>query len=319
MHSGRGFGKVILFNEHFVVHYEPAVVSGIGDYTDAEVSTPKKNGEDCPIKAGDGIVFTDERSATSGYKDKKTPDRDKSIRYILKEMGLDVNMDLHIRLSGNLYAASGVGASAASCAAMARALGDHFDMELTDERVNEIAFEGEKGYHGTPSGIDNSAATYGGLLWFEKREEGGPKIEQIQIKEPIEIVMGNTGIVANTKAAVDGVAERKEQFVKKYNKIFADARELAQKGRAALEAHDLKKVGKHMNKNHELLQAIEVSHELLEKLIDIARGEGAYGAKLTGGGLGGYMVALTPGKKLQDKVAEAIESEGYTTVRTTVK
>jgi mevalonate kinase len=317
MHTGRGYGKVIMFNEHFVVHKIPAIVSGIGDYTEAEVCSPETAGPDCP-SSGKGVVVTDNRPATEGYKSKKGQDQADSIKYILEAMGKDPETDLHIKLGGPLYAASGVGASAASCAAIARALGDHFDMELSDERVNELAFEGEKGYHGTPSGIDNSAATYGGLLSFQKTD-GAPKIDPFNLKEPVEVVMGNTGIVANTKAAVDGVAQRKEQFPEKYDDIFARARELAGEARTALESFDLDRVGALMNANHELLQEIEVSHELLEKLVDIARGEGAPGAKLTGGGMGGYMVALTPGAELQEKVASTIETEGYKVLRTTIK
>jgi mevalonate kinase len=318
MNKGRGYGKVILINEHFSVHKIPAIVSGIGDYTDAEICSPEKSGDNCPVKSGSGLVFTDHREATADYKDNKYNAHIKSINLMLKEMGLDLSQDICIRLSGTLYAASGVGASAASCAAITRALGKHFDIELINERVNEIAYEGEKAFHGTPSGIDNSAATYGGLLWFQKTDSK-PILEEIKIEKPFEIVMGNTGIVADTTAAVDGVKERKKQDPEKYDKIFEEARELAGEARKAIEAYDLKRLGELMNKNHELLQSIEVSHDLLEKLVDIARSEGAYGAKLTGGGLGGYMVALTPGKELQDKVANAIEAEGYTVVKTVVK
>jgi len=310
MHAGRGYGKVILFNEHFVVHGIPAIVSGIGDYTEAEVSASKS--------AGSGVVVEDNRPATEGYKDKKKQDQADSIKYILEAMGKDPAADIEIKLGGPLFAASGVGASAASCAAIARALGSYFGMELTDERINELAFEGEKGYHGTPSGIDNSAATYGGLLMFRKTD-GAPVIEPFSLEKPVEIVMGNTGIVANTKAAVDGVRQRREQFPEKYDDIFGRARSLADEARAALGAFDLDKVGALMNDNHKLLQELEVSHELLEKLVDIARAEGAPGAKLTGGGLGGYMVALTPGAELQEKVASAMTAEGFTALRTTIK
>lgn len=318
MHTGRGYGKVILFNEHFVVHNVPAIVSGIGDYTEARVCTPEKGGADCPIKPGDGLVIKDDRRSTPGYKNDKKQDQIDSIKYILQAMELDPDMDLYVELGGNLFVASGVGASAAQCASVARALGELFDLDLTDERVNELAYEGEKGYHGTPSGIDNSAATYGGLLWFE-RTEGAPIIQPFHLKEPVEIVMGNTGIVADTKAAVANVAERKEQNPEKYNDLFDQARKLAPIAREALEAHHLKSVGDLMNENQRLLRELEVSHEKLEHLIDLALSEGAFGAKLTGGGLGGYMVALTPGPKLQNKVASAIEAEGYTTVKTTIQ
>jgi mevalonate kinase len=209
-----------------------------------------------------------------------------------------------------------VGASAASCVAIVRALSDHFDLNLSDEEVNEAAYEGEKGYHGTPSGIDNTASTFGGLIWFERADE--VKMDKISIPSPIEIVLGNTGKVANTSAAVAGVRERKQQFPDKYKEIFNRAENIAYLAKNALLNEDLVELGKLMNENHKLLQQIEVSSKELDFLVKLARDQGALGAKLTGGGLGGNILALTPGRDLQDDVANAIEKEGFQTVKTVI-
>ncbi len=302
MGKGIGFGKVILFNEHFVVYGIPAIASAIDKKTIAEVRhLPRKE-----------IIIHDERDATPGYKEEKREHQKESLQFILKAMGIEDGLE--IVLKGDLRAASGVGASAASCAAIARAIADEFGMEITDERINEIAYEGEKGYHGTPSGIDNTVATFGGLVWFEK----GKKMERLQIDKPVEVVMGDTGIVANTKKAVAGVRERKEKYPEKYKRIFERANELVHEARDALLHLDWKAVGEHMDKNHELLQEIEVSSKELDFLVELAKENGAYGAKMTGGGLGGYMVALTPGKELQENVARAIEKEGFYALRTRI-
>jgi mevalonate kinase len=114
------------------------------------------------------------------------------------------------------------------------------------------------------------------------------------------------------------VKERREKEPEKYEKIFAQSRELAGKAREALEIYDLSTLGQYMNENHELLQQIEVSSNDLDFLVEVARKNGALGAKMTGGGLGGYMVALTPGKELQEKVAKAIEQEGFEALRTSI-
>ena len=307
MGVGSGFGKVILFNEHFVVYGIPAIASAIGLRTTAHVVPSEMP----------GIVIEDNRLETPGYKIGKLEHQQDSLRRMLAFM--KINPEEHkykIVLGGDLVAASGVGASAASCTAIARALSDELGLGLSDEQINEVAYEGEKGYHGTPSGIDNTASTFGGLIWFKKGEKN--IIERLQISKPIEIVMGNTGIVANTKAAVAGVKERKEKEPEKYARIFQEAESLVYKARDALKKYDLREVGALMNKNHELLQQIEVSCDELDTLVSIARENGALGAKMTGGGLGGYMVALTPGKELQDKVADAIEAQGFTTLRTTI-
>jgi mevalonate kinase len=198
-------------------------------------------------------------------------------------------------------------------------MAEEFDLEFSDERINEIAYEAEKAYAGTPSGIDNTAATFGGLIWFKRNLFGGPNtIERLNIKEPVEIIMVNSGIVADTKEMVLGVAERKKKYPEKYDQLFKQYEELAFKARKALEDFDLKRVGKLMNDNHRLLQGIEVSCKELDYLVDLVRKNGALGAKLTGGGGGGCMVALVPGKELQEKVASIIEKEGFKVLRTKV-
>jgi mevalonate kinase len=307
MGKGSGFGKVILFNEHFTVFGIPSIVSAIDRVTIATVE---------PFE-GTGWIMDDRRKATPGYKEEKLEQQKDSMERILRAAGIDTTRNpIKITLGGDLVAASGIGASAASCTAIARALSDEFNLGLSDDRINELAYEGEKGYHGTPSGIDNTAATYGGLIWFVR---GTPNvIERMKLERPIEIVMGNTGLVADTKAAVAGVRERKEKYPEKYAKIFRDAESLVYEARKALESYDLKAVGRLMDENHAQLQAIEVSCKELDFLVDLARKQGALGAKMTGGGLGGNMVALTPGKDLQENVARAMEKEGFEALRTRV-
>jgi mevalonate kinase len=234
-------------------------------------------------------------------------------------MGIDPKMPLSIWIGGTLPGFSGLGASAASSVAIARAIADELRIDFPDERINEFAFEAEKAYAGNPSGIDNTASTFGGLLWFQKNLTGGANtIERIRVKEPVEIIIGSTGKVANTKAMVEGVAERKRKNPRKYNPLFEQAEELAYDGRKALEIYDLRKIGELMNKNHRLLQEIEVSSRELDLLVDIAIKQGSYGAKLTGGGGGGCMIALTPKRELQENVATAIEKEGFEVLKTKI-
>ena len=301
MGKGSGYGKVILFGEHFVVHGIPGIVSAIDASTDAEVK-----------KAPKGINVKDERKTAKGYSEEKRLQQLESIERMLKAMGLDSKTPLDIWIGGTLPGFSGLGASAASSVAIARAISEELSLSLSDEKINQIAYEAEKAYAGNPSGIDNTAATYGGLMWFKKNPSGGPdSVEKLHMRRPIEIVIGSTGKVANTKAMVEGVADRKKKNPEKYNQIFKQAENLAVAGRKALENYDLKKVGELMNENHRLLQEICVSSKELDLLVDLTRKQRAFGAKLTGGGGGGCMVALTPGKDLQGKVASAIKTAGF--------
>ncbi|MDH5783359.1 MAG: mevalonate kinase [Candidatus Bathyarchaeota archaeon] len=310
MGRGYGFGKVILFGEHFVVHGVPGIVSAIDLTVDVEVK-----------RIGEGINVRDERKGARGYTERKKNQQKESIERMLKTMGIDLEKtSLEIWLGGNLPGFSGIGASAASSVAIARAIAEEFEMNLSDERINEIAYEAEKAYAGTPSGIDNTAATYGGLIWFRKNLSRGPNtFERLNVREPVEIIIGNTGVVADTKEMVAGVAERKKKNPEKYDPLFNQAEGLAFGARKALEEEfDLRKVGRLMDENHSLLQEVEVSCKELDYLVNLAREQGAFGAKLTGGGGGGCMVALTPGKELQEAVATAMEKEGFKVLRTKI-
>jgi mevalonate kinase len=308
MGTGSGYGKVILFGEHFVVHGAPGIVSAIDSTTDAEVK-----------RAAKGINIRDERKTAKGYTEEKRIQQVESIERIIRAMEIKPETGLDIWIGGSLPGFSGLGASAASSVAIARAIAQEFNMQVPDEKINQVAYEAEKAYAGNPSGIDNTAATYGGLLWFKKDVAGGEdKVERLRVRRPIEIVIGSTGKVANTKAMVEGVAERKKKNPAKYDPIFRQAENLAVAGRKTLEAYDLKKLGELMNENHRLLQQIEVSCKELDMLVNLARKQGAFGAKLTGGGGGGCMVALTPGKDLQGKVASAIKNLGFEVLSTKI-
>ncbi|MBI5000113.1 MAG: mevalonate kinase [Euryarchaeota archaeon] len=325
MAQGSGYGKVILFNEHFVVYGIPSIASAIDSRTIATVEHVPKGELPAPSgregsMAGDGWVMEDDRPANPGYKETKKEQQKRSIELVFEAARFDPRKrNVRIHLGGDLIAVGGVGASAAVCVSVARALNTEFKLGFDDKRINEIAFIGDSAYAGTPSGIDNTASTFGGLLWFAKNHQKGPNtMEQLKIKAPLRIVMGNTLLTTNTEAAVAGVRERKAKFPEKYDAIFAKSRELADRARDALSKYDIAEVGRLMDENHSLLQQIEVSHPKLDELVGIARRNGAAGAKMTGGGLGGYMVALTPEMAVQDKVATAMEKAGFKALKTTI-
>ena len=310
MGTGSGFGKTILFGEHFVVYGLPAMASAIGDSTEAIVE----------IEEGKGYELIDNRPEVPGYKKKKFDEQKISINNVLIFMGVDLEKEkLKITLGGKLTCASGVGASAASCVALARAVNDAYQMGWNDTQINEAAYEGEKGYHGTPSGIDNTASTFGGLVYFVKNLHGGPNtMETIKLSKPVDMVIASSGMTANTSVVVADVREKKEENPKWFEEIVKEYKSVAKDGRHALELMNLEQVGKLMNKNHELLQKITVSNEKLDKMVKIARDAGALGAKVTGTGRGGNINVLTPGAELQDKVYNALKTAGYAAWKTKI-
>jgi mevalonate kinase len=299
MGTGSGKGKAILFGEHFVVYGFPALAAGISSVTTAKLTRVRSFGH----------TLVDNRPAMPGYKEKKYNEQKASLENILKHLNIDTTkMGFQIDLEGDLVCASGIGASAASCVAIARSLNDEFNLGLDDDQINEAAYEGEKGYHGTPSGLDNTASTYGGLVWFERDLSGGPpKFEKLKLDKAVNLVIASTGITASTIEVVGAVKIRKESDPEWFDKISTEYNQLVHDGKEALIQLNLSKVGELMNKNHELLQELTVSCEELDNLVKVARENGAIGAKMTGTGRGGNMIALAPDEAIAKKIAEALE------------
>lgn len=306
--EGRGFGKIILFGEHFVVYGLPSIASAVGDKTIAE------------IEKSDKYELVDNRPATDGYKVKKKGEMERSMKLILDFMKIDVEKTpIKITLSGKLFCTSGIGASAAMATSVARAFSEFFNLNLNDEQINRISYEGEKGSAANPSGIDNTCATFGGLLWFEKNLEGGEnRIDLIKTKGPIDIVLGSTGITQVTSEVVADVRRAKEEDPEKYDRIFREYVEIVNEAKKAIEGYDIEKIGNLMDRNHSLLKEMSLSCKEAEEIIENAKANGATGGKITGTGRGGYVILLTPGKEIQEKVAKAIEEKGYRTMKTTV-
>jgi len=308
MGMGRGLGKTILIGDQFVLYGVPAIVSSIPYETLTTVERID----------GKGWILEDNRIEVSGYKEKKKEQQIQSINRVFEVMKINATKKpIKIAFGGNLLAGSGVGASAASCVSLARALNDEFKRGLSIDEINQVAWEGEFAYHGIPSGVDNTVSCYGGLMLYQLKNDQ-KIIEKIQIEEPLEVVLGNSGVSANTAALDDLVENEKKRDPGLFSASLKTITEQALEVRKLLEVFDLKKAGRIMTENHKILIDMGLSHKKLIDLCNLALQKGALGAKLTGGGMGGYMVALTPGVNLQEKVASAIEKKGFAVIRATI-
>ena len=189
MWQGQGFGKTILFGEHFVVYGLQGIASGLGNKTVAKVEKAEK------------FEFIDSRPETPGYKEKKKDEIQRQLDALIKHFKLDVEKNpIKITLEGNLICNSGVGASAALAASISRALNEMLELKMSDEEINEVAYIAECAGSGPASGIDNTCSVYGGFITFEKNLSGGPnKIGTLSVSKPIEMVLASTGITQETK------------------------------------------------------------------------------------------------------------------------
>jgi hydroxymethylglutaryl-CoA reductase len=201
----------------------------------------------------------------------------------------------------------GLGGSAAVAVAIIRALDRHFELGLSDDQVNSLAFECECVAHGTPSGIDNTVATFGRPLIYRKGEP--PRIDTLELAKPIDFVIGLTGVEGLTAKMVARVRDGRKRNRDVYDTMFKGIDAVTGQALEAIRAHDLERLGELMNVCQGLLNGLQVSNWELEELIQVARENGALGAKLTGGGGGGSMIALCPDNPGQ--VVQAIQAAGY--------
>lgn len=311
------YGKLILFGEHFVVYKVPALVGAVAAYTDCSIEVEDvdtkddKGDEESKTTENDtGIVeIVDNRPAVPNYKIKKAEEGKAAVDLVLNHFKIfGKGKKAKLTFGGNLCCASGIGASAAQVVALARAVKQTLPQfaTLTEDEINAAGYEGEKGYHGTPSGIDNTAATFGGLLKFQ-RTDGEPIFEKKQLKEPIRIVYASTGITSSTIEVVDDVRAKKEADPAWFDALLKQYCDIVSKGEKVLEDGNMNELGKLIDENHKILQDLTVSCDELDTLVIAAREAGAIGAKMSGTGRGGLMLALTPTEEIQNAVAAALE------------
>ena len=176
---------------------------------------------------------------------------------------------------------------------------------MTDQQVSDLAFEIEKYHHGTPSGIDNTVVTYAKPVYFVK----GDPIEILKVKTPFTIVIAGTGILSSTKEAVRDVREDRSKNPEKYETIFSTIGNIVKTSRQIIEKGVPENLGPLMDENHALLRTMRVSSPELDNLVIAARNAGALGAKMSGGGRGGNMIALAPESKAE-AIAHSLERIG---------
>lgn len=306
-----GYGKIILLGEHSVVYGRHAIVAPIGLTIRAEV-TRQEYGTELVIARWDTDAAYDPIGAALA---------EQVTAHIAERLGL-AGKGMRVDVFPHLPRASGLGASAALAVAIIRAMSDRFGLPISDSEVSGLAFECERIVHGTPSGIDNTVATFGRAILFRNPDTASdvaaPEIANIVTARPIQIVIGLTGVSSLTSHTVGIVRAAREKNPARYEAIFSQIDELVLAGVGALRRGDLPELGELMNINHGLLGALQVSSPELETLVGVARRAGALGAKLTGGGGGGAMIAVTE-TGAAESVGSAIRQAGFVTYLTEIR
>jgi mevalonate kinase len=310
-------GKIILFGEHAVVYNRPALAVPVTQvHADVEVLDSPRKG--VWINAPGIDLHADLNSLPAGHPIgsvilKLFSPPFSSPHYLEEKMG--GQRGLEISIASTIPVAAGLGSGAAVSVALIRALALHLAHPLTDEQVNSLAYEIEKLHHGTPSGIDNTVITYAKPVYFVK----GKPMETFKVGKPFTIVIGDTGIPAPTKESVGDVRRLRMRDQHNIENIFNEISQIVLIGRRSIESGMPELLGELMDQNHAYLQALTVSSPRLDKLVEAARNAGALGAKLSGGGRGGNMIALVDQAKAEAIAGALLSAGAKRTIITEIK
>lgn len=299
MTKGEGHGKIIIFGEHFVVYGAPSIAAAISNTCEVEVK-----------KADENRIVTDHHVLPELSL--------KAIANVLSAMGIQERYE--VRLGGNLPTEGGLGSSAAFCVGMVRAFANEKGLTLSPDEVNRYAFEGEKAFHGNPSGVDNYIATHRGVIEFTRgKSDLESKYVKLEMVRPLDFVVSLTGKISPTPKMIESVSKFKLDDEEEFQQLMDEYYKIAEEGRKFVEKGKLDEIGSLMNANQELLSELGVSDETNDAIVKIAMEEGALGAKLTGGGGGGSCIALARDKDHAKKISDALNKKGYRSFTTVVK
>ncbi|MCB9459809.1 MAG: mevalonate kinase [Anaerolineaceae bacterium] len=281
--------KIILFGEHAVVYGEPAIA--------VPVASLKAEATVKPSTDGFKIIAHDMDAVIVRYDVSLIEEPLQRTLALLQQYTGKSLPDVEIHLRSSIPMASGLGSGAAISTALLRAVSSAMDADLSDEIVNSLVFEVEKIHHGTPSGIDNTVIVYEQPIFYVRNQP----IERLSIARSFKLIIGDTGQKALTHVAVGDVRKLMETDPESTGKRVKAIGKIAVAARQAIETGKITDLGVLMHKNHHLLQELTVSSPDLDQFVEAALSAGAIGAKMSGGGRGGNMIAL-----VTDDCAEAV-------------
>ena len=311
----RAPGKVILLGEHAVVYGRPALAAAI-ELTAEAYAEERPDGVievSCPDLGVSGAYVDGAYEPAEGGPEGEEAVKPivASVEHILTAKG--VRRGVRVEVRSHIPPSSGLGSSAAVSVAAAAAAAYAVGLDVEAGDVCEAAYAGERVVHGSPSGIDNTVSTYGGVLLFRA---GG--FRRVDVKASPTVVLGDTGVRRRTGDLVAKVRELRSRMTDVVEAVMDAVSAMALRASEALERGDLREVGELMTMNHSMLKALGVSSPELDRLVEASVGAGALGAKLTGAGGGGCMVALVEPDLVED-VCDAIREAGGKPIPTSIR
>lgn len=297
--AGTACGKVILLGEHAVVHGVPAIAVGIDRGAKARAFAKGQGPSELHVQSWNVDVREGDTASMLGRAFTAIVE---ATRTHLEGEGIPFEPCL-VEASADLPPGGGLGCSAATGVAVARAL----DPSAAPSVVAARAMEWERVFHGNPSGIDAAVAARGGSVLFER----GAPIVQLRVRSELTLVIGSSGMASSTKSMVDLVAKKLSTQPDVTRGIFERIRGLVREARAAIEAGDVATLGRLLVENQACLAELSLSTPEIDALCRIAAERGALGAKLTGAGGGGSVVALVDSTEVGERVLAGWRAAGF--------
>jgi mevalonate kinase len=299
--TGIAPAKIILFGEHAVVYGRPAIAVPVSQVQARVMAMAAPR---APV--GEVLLQAPDIGLQARLQDlPQDHPLGLAVRSVLKELGLARSPACTLRVTSTIPMAAGLGSGAAVAVALIRVYSTFLGHPLSADRISALAYEVEKLHHGTPSGIDNTVVTYALPVIFTR----GQPLEILRLPRPFTVVIGDTGIQSPTAVAVGDLRRLWQAEPARFEEIFDAVGQIVQQARLAIESGAPESLGALMNTNHAYLQQMDVSALELDRLVNVARAAGASGAKLSGGGRGGNMIALA-NPEHAPVVAEALRSAG---------
>lgn len=301
-------GKVILFGEHAVVYGVEAVAAAVPDLVRARAF---RTDDTYRLKIPHWHV--DMRDFQKHEANASETELLRSMFFLIAgELAVDGEF-FGLEVDARVPPASGLGASAALAVAATKALANLFELRLNLSEINDIAFKCEQLAHGTPSGLDNTLATFGGVLRF-RRENGAAVFAPVPLASPIELLIALSGKKGFTAGAVAKVRDAKNRDPQRYQGLFADIARLSAEGIIALAESDTSKLASLFNQNQRYLAEMDLSCDEIEQVLTIAASAGCNGGKLTGSGDGGAVILLA--EEGAERIESSLNAAGFSTLKT---
>jgi mevalonate kinase len=305
--------KIILFGEHFVVYGGPAILAAINKRISVDAHILANDEDRIVIRSDIGVageygVNGDFSTLEGGMRAKAVLDPlYGAIRQVLlmrnkKKTGIEVS------ISSRVPPGIGLGSSAASCVATVAAVDSLFRKHISRHKVCELAIESERQIHKRTSGADCYVSTFGGLMHYCSKSKN---FKSIETKGSLSLVVASTGIKHYTSDLVSGVKRFRDKNKTLFESLTKQAREICLQAWTAIESGKCDRIGELMNENQIILQQIGVSHSKAQDIIDICSKAGAIGAKITGAGGGGAIIALAPNTRVSTTISSQVNAAGY--------